>query len=182
MNEKLPEPETEPLDQHAIDFIVDKAHELNEVTLVPTGPLTNIAMALKRDPSIKESIKEICLMGGGFRGGNISTTAEYNILQDPEAAKIVFESGIPLKIAPIDATNKVPTKGLLPKLEGADNRAAKLAHDIIEGEWKWVMTEWKATPHSHDSLAVYLATGRREAVETKEAVVDVSIRDMLTYG
>jgi purine nucleosidase len=99
-------------DQHAVDWIIDtlRAAPLASVTLCPLGPLTNIAMALQRAPDIKPAIAEIVLMGGGFfEGGNITPTAEFNIYVDPHAADIVFKSGLPLTVMPLDMTHKALT-------------------------------------------------------------------------
>ena len=94
----LPEP-TMPLeDKHAVDFIVETLmQEANgSVTLCALGPLTNVALALIREPRIAPRIKEIVLMGGGFfEGGNVTPTAEFNIYVDPHAAEIVLKSGVP---------------------------------------------------------------------------------------
>ena len=105
----LPDP-TMPLQElHAVDFIVDTL--LNEapgsVTLCPLGPLTNVACALQAAPEIASRIQEIVLMGGAyFEVGNITPTAEFNIYVDPEAADIVFSSGIPITVMPLDVTHK----------------------------------------------------------------------------
>lgn len=99
-------------DQHAVDWIIDtlRAAPENSVTLCPLGPLTNIATALHRAPDIKPAIAEIVLMGGGFfEGGNITPTAEFNIYVDPEAADILFKSGLPIVVMPLDMTHKALT-------------------------------------------------------------------------
>ncbi|WP_187969357.1 nucleoside hydrolase [Aquibium microcysteis] len=109
---QLPEP-TMPLQQkHAVDFIVDTlmAEEPGTVTLCPLGPLTNIAEALNRAPAIAGRIREIVLMGGGFfEGGNVTPAAEFNIYVDPHAAEIVFSSGVPIVMMPLDVTHKALT-------------------------------------------------------------------------
>ncbi len=96
-------------DQHAVDFIIEtllKADE-NSVTLVPTGPLSNIGQAISRQPGILPKIKEIVLMGGAMReGGNTTPCAEFNILVDPDAAQIVMHCGRPLSIVPLDVTHQ----------------------------------------------------------------------------
>ena len=97
-------------DQHAVDFIVDTllAADDNSVTLVPTGPLTNIATAVKKDASILGKVDEIVLMGGAMReGGNHSPSAEFNILVDPHAADIVFRCGRPITVMSLDVTHQV---------------------------------------------------------------------------
>ncbi|EET48921.1 nucleoside hydrolase [Thalassobium sp. R2A62] len=100
---------TMPLsDQHAVDFIIETAREQDGITLCPLGPLTNIATALERAPEIADKIDEIILMGGAyFEVGNITPAAEFNIYVDPEAADIVFRSGIKLTVLPLDTTHKV---------------------------------------------------------------------------
>ena len=105
----LPDP-TMPLQPgHAVDFIIDtvRREDPGTVTLCPLGPLTNIATALQRAPDIAMRIQEIVLMGGAyFEVGNITPTAEFNIYVDPEAAEIVFNSGISLTVMPLDVTHK----------------------------------------------------------------------------
>lgn len=104
---------TMPLqDQHAVDFIIETLRSEPEgtVTLCPIGPLTNIATAFQRAPDIIGRVQEIVLMGGAyFEVGNITPTAEFNIYVDPEAAKIVFDAGVPLVVMPLDVTHKALT-------------------------------------------------------------------------
>lgn len=105
----LPDPEMPITDGHAVDFIVDtlRAHEAGTVTLCPLGPLTNIATAFQKAPDIVEKVQEIVLMGGAyFEVGNITPAAEFNIYVDPEAADIVFKSGIHIVAMPLDVTHK----------------------------------------------------------------------------
>ena len=108
----LPDP-TMPLQaRHAVDFIIDtlRDHPPGTVTLCPLGPLTNIATAFTRAPDIVARVKEIVLMGGAyFAVGNITPAAEFNIYVDPEAADIVFKSGVLLTVMPLDVTHKVLT-------------------------------------------------------------------------
>ena len=104
---ELPEPGIKPLDIDAVDFITNMLEEsIEKITLVPTGPLTNIAMVLLKKPEIKNKIERIVLMGGGMHDSNVTPAAEFNIYVDPEAAKIVFESGIPITMVGLDVTNK----------------------------------------------------------------------------
>lgn len=96
-------------DQHAVDFIIETllGAEDNSITIVPTGPLTNIGQAISRQAGILPKIKEIVLMGGAMReGGNTTPCAEFNILEDPDAAHIVFHCGRPLTIVPLDVTHQ----------------------------------------------------------------------------
>jgi len=109
---KMDDP-TMPLQaQHGVDFIIEtlRTHDAGTVTLCPLGPLTNIATAFKKAPDIVDKVQEIVLMGGAyFEVGNITPAAEFNIYVDPEAAKIVFASGIPIVVMPLDVTHHALT-------------------------------------------------------------------------
>ena len=109
---ELPEPGMPLQEQHAVDFIVETLmrEQGGSVTLCPLGPLTNIALALEREPDIVPRIREIVLMGGGFfEGGNVTPAAEFNIHVDPHAADVVLKSGIPVVMVPLDCTHKALT-------------------------------------------------------------------------
>ncbi|MEM6461808.1 MAG: nucleoside hydrolase [Pseudomonadota bacterium] len=109
---ELPEPQMPLQPAHGVDFIVETILEQppGAVTLCTLGPLTNIGLALRREPQIAGRISRIVMMGGGlFEGGNVTPAAEYNIYVDPEAAKVVFASGIPIVMMPLDVTHKVLT-------------------------------------------------------------------------
>ena len=110
----LPDPAMRLQDPHAVDFIIDtlRAEPARSVTLCPLGPLTNIATAPQKAPGIAGRIQEIVLMGGAyFEVGNITPAAEFNIYVDPEAADIVFKSGIPIVVMPLDVTHKALVTG-----------------------------------------------------------------------
>ncbi|MEZ7812632.1 MAG: nucleoside hydrolase [Paracoccaceae bacterium] len=98
--------------QHGVDFIIEtlRSEPAKTITICPLGPLTNIATAFVKAPDIVKKVQEIVLMGGAyFEVGNITPTAEFNIYVDPEAAKIVFKSGVPLVVMPLDVTHKALT-------------------------------------------------------------------------
>lgn len=105
----LPDPQMPVQDQNAVDFIIDtvRAHDEGAITLCPLGPLTNIATAFQRAPDIINKIHQVVLMGGAyFEVGNITPAAEFNIYVDPEAADIVFKSGVDIVVMPLDVTHK----------------------------------------------------------------------------
>lgn len=105
---ELPEP-SRPLEAgHAVNWIIDTimSNEPGTITLVPTGPLTNIAMAARMEPRIVERVKEVVLMGGGYHVGNWSAVAEFNIKVDPEAAHIVFNEAWPITMVGLDLTHQ----------------------------------------------------------------------------
>ncbi|WP_282118251.1 nucleoside hydrolase [Ruegeria atlantica] len=129
----LPDPEMPLADGHAVDFIIDtlRAHEPGTVTLCPLGPLTNIASAFQKAPDIVDRVQEIVLMGGAyFEVGNITPAAEFNIYVDPEAADIVFKSGVHVVVMPLDVTHDV----LVTKHRNDAFRAlnSKVGHAVAE--------------------------------------------------
>jgi inosine-uridine nucleoside N-ribohydrolase len=103
----LPPPGGSTVETHAVDFLANQIRDSKEpVTLVPVGPLTNIALLLSRYPGIEEGVKEIVLMGGAIGTGNYTPAAEFNIYVDPEAAHRVFHCGIPLTMIGLDVTHQ----------------------------------------------------------------------------
>jgi len=108
----LPTPAVELDPRHGVDLLVETIMAApRPITLVPTGPLSNIAMALRREPRLRDHIARITLMGGGIAGGNVTPRAEFNIYVDPDAARIVFSSSIPITMVGLDVTHKA-TVGL----------------------------------------------------------------------
>lgn len=108
----LPEPVMPLQRRHAVDFIVDTimAEPPGTVTLCTLGPLTNIGLALRKAPEIAPRVRQMVTMGGGyFEGGNVTPAAEFNMFVDPQAAQMVFKSGIPLVMMPLDLTHQVLT-------------------------------------------------------------------------
>jgi purine nucleosidase len=131
----LEEPQVELANGHAVDFLIKtlaNAWPAN-VTLCLLGPMTNLAAALIQVPEIRHGIKEIVLMGGGSSvRGNVTPAAEFNIYADPEAAAVVFGSGIPIVVLPLDVTHQVlSTKERLTRIENLSNRAGKLIAAIL---------------------------------------------------
>jgi len=122
----LPDPVMPLQSAHAVDFIIDtlRAEPAGSVTLCPLGPLTNIATAFEKAPDIVARVQEIVLMGGAyFEVGNITPAAEFNIYVDPEAADIVFKSGTPIVVMPLDVTHKAlvtPTRNAAFRAVGGD--------------------------------------------------------------
>ncbi len=109
---ELPDPMMKLQAQNGVDFIIEvlKSSPEKTVTICALGPLTNIGLALQKAPEIVPRVKEIILMGGGFfEGGNVTPAAEFNIFVDPDAAALVFGSGIPLVVMPLDVTHKAQT-------------------------------------------------------------------------
>ena len=107
-NANLPEPTTKPVSHHAIDYLIERfLSEPGEISLFAIGPLTNVALAIRKEPRFASAVKELVIMGGAIReGGNITPQAEFNIYADPHAAHVVFHSGIPITLIPLDVTHK----------------------------------------------------------------------------
>lgn len=131
----LHEPKIALAEAHAVDFLISALKDAPEqsVTLCLIGPMTNLAVALIQDPGIRHGIKEIVLMGGAYHSrGNVTPAAEFNIYVDPHAAAVVFNSGIPITVLPLDVTQKVlNTKVRMEGLESLGNQASKLIVTIL---------------------------------------------------
>ena len=141
-------------DGHAVDFITETLlnAEPGSITLVPTGPLTNIGRAISRTPEILAGIREIVMMGGAMReGGNTSPSAEFNILVDPHAAEIVMRCGRPLTIAPLDVTHQVVvTQACLEALRGNRSKAIDWLRQSVEAGY--ANADWMAKDSDLQSL------------------------------
>ena len=128
----LPEPVIQPLPQHAVDFLIEQIlASPGEITLVALGPLTNIALAIRQEPRLIESLKELIIMGGAIRQeGNTTALAEFNTYVDPHAAHIVYHAGIPATLVPLDVTYRcILTPEDVKRLEGADSPVTKFVMD-----------------------------------------------------
>lgn len=132
----LPEPTTPLADGHAVDAIIDAvmSSEPGDITLCPLGPLTNVGLALVREPRIAPRIREIVLMGGGFfEGGNRTPAAEFNIYVDPHAADLVFRSGVPITTMPLDVTHKALTlPHRVERFAALDTAAGRCVHGMLD--------------------------------------------------
>jgi purine nucleosidase len=132
----LPEPTMPLQSQHAVDFLIEELQRLpsGTVTLCTLGALTNVALALQRAPEIAPRIQQIVLMGGGFsEGGNITPAAEFNIYVDPHAAQIVFASGVPLVVLPLDVTHQVlTTRKRMDAIAAIGTRVARATVEMLD--------------------------------------------------
>ncbi|KUO72534.1 MAG: hypothetical protein APF77_23915 [Clostridia bacterium BRH_c25] len=130
----LPPAKYKESDRSALDAMLDVIRKSGtKVTIIPTGPLTNIAALLLMHPEVKENIERISLMGGSCVGGNWTPAAEFNILVDPEAASIVFNSGIPITMCGLDVTHKAQIYGEeIEQLRSIDNKVAKMVAELLD--------------------------------------------------
>ncbi|WP_176082758.1 nucleoside hydrolase [Martelella sp. HB161492] len=183
---ELPEP-TAPLgDRHGVDFIIDTlmASEDGEITLCPLGPMTNIAMAMVKEPAIVPKIREIVFMGGGFfEGGNTTPAAEFNIFVDPHAAHVVFTSGVPLTMVPIDCTYKaVMTPAWLETLRAVGTNTAIQAAGMAAFYQEWGNQKFGTDEYPlHDPCVIgYLL--RPDLFGGKNCYVTIEISSPMTIG
>ena len=180
----LPPLERKPEKEHAVDFIIEtiKANK-EEITLVPTGPLTNIGMAFRKAPEIIPWVKEISLMGGAINEGNVTPSAEFNIFFDPEAADIVFSAGIPTFIAPLELTHQALVGSReLDKIRELNSNISKFVVDLLEFYSRFHKRRYhmEGAP-LHDPCAVlYLI--RPDLIETKKMFVQIETKGELTAG
>ncbi len=183
---RLPEPTHAASTQHAVDFLVETLRhaEPRSITLAPTGPLTNIAVALVKAPDIAESIQDIVLMGGArSEGGNITASAEFNMYADPHAARVVFQSGLPITAIGLDTTLQLRcTPSRHEALESMGNEAGAVAAQMI-GHVNAIYGEIYGAEGAalHDPCVVlYLL--KPDLFETRRAYIEVETRAGLTRG
>jgi inosine-uridine nucleoside N-ribohydrolase len=172
----------------AVEFLIETyRNATDEIVLVPTGPLTNVAAALKQEPRLVKNIPEIILMGGAHYCGNITPLAEFNVWADPEAARVVFTCGIPrLTIVPLDATHRaLLTLADCDALDALGTPAATACATFtrrrIAGYDTDQPMERPGTAPVHDALCV-AAVIDRSVITTRRVHADVETHGELTVG
>jgi inosine-uridine nucleoside N-ribohydrolase len=127
-------PQRQPIAAHAVDFIIEMASKHREELVVATiGPETNIAMAIKREPRLRQWVREITVMGGSTTVGNYSPSAEFNIAADVEAAWTVFESGIPIRMVGLNITRRTGfDQGDIDRLRASGQRVAGVLAELMQ--------------------------------------------------
>ena len=182
---ELPKP-SRPLDPgHAVNWIVDTimAAEPKTITLVPTGPLTNIAMAVRMEPRIVERVKEVVLMGGGVHVGNWSAVAEFNIKTDPEAAHIVFHEAWPVTMVGLDLTHQaLCTPAVQSRIDAIDTDLSRFCSGLMDFfRASYRDNQDFVDPPVHDPCTVaYLIDP--SVVSTRRCPVDIELADGPTLG
>jgi purine nucleosidase len=182
---RLREPTTELDSRHAVDLIVDTvlAHEPGEITLVPTGALTNIALAVRKEPRITERVREVVLMGGGYHVGNWSPVAEFNIKIDPEAAHVVFNESWPVTMVGLDLTHQaLATPEVAEKIRAVGTTPARFVLELFE----FFAASYKDSqgfeyPPVHDPCAVAYVIDP-DVMTVRKAPVDIELTGTLTLG
>lgn len=165
------------------DLMVDLVHQYpHQITLVPIGPETNIALALSKDPSLASLVKDVVVMGGSISGGNVNASAEANIYGDPEAAQIVFNAGWPLTMVGLDVGNHTLFTGAhLSKLGGTRGPQNDFAVGVMKFLVDLSAKFGSAGAPMYDPLAVGVAIDP-SLVTTQDMRVDVETRGEFTRG
>lgn len=181
----LPEPVIELDPRHAVDLIIDTvmAAEPGEITLVPTGALTNIALAVRKEPRIAERVKQVVLMGGGVNVGNWSATSEFNIVIDPEAAHIVFNESWPLTMVGLDLTHEaLATPQVAADIAAVGTAPARFVGELLEF-FGHTYRDQQGFEHPpvHDPCAVAFVIDPT-VMETVRVPLDVELTGTLTLG
>jgi inosine-uridine nucleoside N-ribohydrolase len=180
----LPKPNIGLDPRHAVQVIHDLI-EANpgQITLVPVGPLTNIAMAFLQYPDLAAKTREIILMGGTVGTGNVTPAAEANIYHDAEAAKIVFESGVPLLMVDLTACAQARlTRNDAAQLRGSTDPVARFVGAIAEPYLSFSERFGPGGAAIHDALAVGIAIDPQVARIVKPVHVDIETKGEFAYG
>ena len=180
----LPEPVSAPRPEGALEFLrATLAASPEPVTLIPVGPLTNIALLLRTYPAVAAKIAHISLMGGSMRAGNWTPAAEFNIWVDPEAARIVFRSGLPITMHGLDVTHKA-LMGLpeADRLAALGTRPGRVFADLLRFFTRFHLEAYgSADTPIHDAVAV-AHVALPGLVTTHRYHVDVAVGDDITRG
>ena len=183
---EIVDPQTPLEETHAVDFIIEtlEAAENASITLVLMGPLTNIATAIDKNPSVISKVAEVVMMGGAMReSGNISPCAEFNIFVDPHAADIVFQSGLPITVMGLDVTHQVlATPERRDRLRAIDNDASRAAAAMLDFYNRFDSEKYGTSGAPlHDPCTVaYLL--QPELFDTKRCNLTVETNSELTMG
>jgi inosine-uridine nucleoside N-ribohydrolase len=179
----LPPPASAPVADHAVDFLAERLRaSASPVTLVPTGPLTNVALLLATHPEAAERIERIVLMGGAIAEGNVTPAAEFNIWVDPEAAARVFASGLDVTMIGLDVTHRALMTAEHAERLGAAGRVGAMVAELWEfySRFHRRIYDLDGTP-VHDAMAVAHVI-RGDLVQTRHVNVEVDCASELCRG
>jgi inosine-uridine nucleoside N-ribohydrolase len=179
----LPPPTGAPIDQHAVDFIAETVlGSADPVTLVPTGPLTNIGLFLARHPDAATRVARIVLMGGAIGEGNVTPAAEFNIWADPEAAQRVFRSGLDVTMVGLDVTHQALVTARHAEKLRASGRVGAVVADLLAFYERFhrEVYGFDGSP-IHDAVALAYAF-RPDLLETRELNVEIDCESELCRG
>jgi purine nucleosidase len=182
----LPLPTMPIQGQSGIDYLIDtiRAAQPGEITLVMLGPLTDLALALRKAPDIATRLQEIVIMGGAyFEGGNVTPSAEFNIYVDPEAADIVFKSGANLTMLPLDATHQVrSTPERIDRLANLPNRCGPYVAQMLQTAKVYDLAKygWDGAPLHDPTTIAYLI--QPDLFKSRKVNVRIETTSDLTLG
>lgn len=171
-------------EEHAVNFIIRTLMESEgDITMVTTGPMTNLAMAMRMEPEIVDKIKRIVLMGGAYTNGNVTPAAEFNIIADADAAYVCFTAGRPITMIGLDVTRQALCyPAIVERMGKIGNKASKLFVDLM-GHFCRTQKEifgWEGGP-LHDPITIaYLIDP--EVITTKPMNAQIDIRSTQSYG
>lgn len=170
--------------KNAVNYIIETLMDSDgDITLVPVGPLSNISVAMRMEPKIIPKIKEIVLMGGAYGTGNFTPSAEFNIFADPEAARVVFTSGVPIVMMGLDLTNQtVCTTDVIERMRKLGGPASELFVDIMSFTLKTQYENYGlAGGPVHDATCIaYLIAP--DSFITQDMYVEVDVHEGPCYG
>jgi purine nucleosidase len=180
---ELPPSRCDAPSQFGPDLIIETVRRYpHEITLVPIGPLTNIALAISKDPSIVPLVKEVVLMGGSITGGNVNAASEFNIHSDPEAASVVFNAGWPITMVGLDVTeHTLITNADVGRLERAGGPEASFAAAVARFQIGTYQGTGFGGGAVHDALVVG-AVIDRSVLKTQGMRVDIETDGRFTRG
>ena len=170
--------------EHGVNFIIRTLMESSDpITVVTTGPMTNLGMAIRMEPRIVEKIQRIVLMGGAYTNGNVTPAAEFNIIADADAAYVCFTSGRPITMVGLDVTRKALCyPSIVERMDKVGNKASKLFVDLMKHFCKSQkeVFGWEGGP-LHDPITVaYLIDPT--VLTTKPMHAEIDIRSTQSYG
>ncbi len=169
-----------------VDFLIEtlRAAKDGEITLCTLGPLTDVGLVLTRAPELKPKIREIVMMAGAyFEVGNITPAAEFNVYVDPTAADLVFKSGVPITVMPLDVTHQLPVlPARMEKLAGLGNRSGKALADALTFSRTFDVNKYgtEGAPLHDPTVTAYLL--RPELFGGRHINVEIETQSELTMG
>jgi len=182
---ELPEPRIKAVGKHAVDVIIETILSApGEISLVPIGPLTNIALAARREPAIIQQVREVVIMGGALLvPGNDTPTSEFNIFADPHAAHIVLHAGWPVRLVALDVTMQTPMqREQVDTLVRSGSPVMRVIKQMLDYYFDVFAPAYGVTAfHMHDPLCL-AAAFRPELLSWKPMYVDVELQGSLTMG
>ena len=182
-NVELPENNNKIYGKNAIQFIIESCINNDKITIITIGPLTNIAMAIKLEPKIKEHIELISIMGGSIGEGNVTPAAEFNIYDDPEAAQIIFSSGIKIRMYGLDVTTSTYLfENIIERFEKLNTKSSKLFVQCTKN-LNINMNKFIRKPYGsmHDCVPI-IAFLDENLIKYKKALVEIDLSHGLSYG